>query len=376
MAAASPERTGSQPPLVDDTLRWVLVVFRLLGWLWMLGLVVATLITDEGAHAGVTVAAVVAAGGWSLLTLGLRTSPMLQTWGFLLVDGGIALAVASASAVAGAEHLFHGGYPMSWVVLAAYAKGMRGALTAGGALSAHQAIIFLAADATVVSTVGNVVFVVFAVVIGPAFDALRANEKLRLDVEQRLADERQERARHEERANLANQLHDSVLQTLHAIRQDADDPSQVRYVARRQERELRRTIDEFRSPYVHSLKARLLATRDEIEDVHRIEVDAVIRDDAEMTEGLASLVDATREALVNAAKHSGEDHVDLYSECVAGVAHVYVRDRGAGFEPDSRDDGGLMYSVRRRVAGAGGSVSVSSRPGAGTEVRLEMPVQS
>ena len=54
-----------------------------------------------------------------------------------------------------------------------------------------------------------------------------------------LADERSERIRSQERAEMAAHLHDSVLQTLTLMQKRADDPREVAALARRQERELR-----------------------------------------------------------------------------------------------------------------------------------------
>ena len=54
-----------------------------------------------------------------------------------------------------------------------------------------------------------------------------------------LVEERSERIRSDERAEMAAHLHDSVLQTLAMIQRQADDPRAVVGLARRQERELR-----------------------------------------------------------------------------------------------------------------------------------------
>jgi signal transduction histidine kinase len=52
-----------------------------------------------------------------------------------------------------------------------------------------------------------------------------------------------------------------------------------------------------------------------------------------------------------------------------------VRDRGRGFDPESvpADRKGLAESIRARVARHGGSATVRSAPGEGTEVSLTMP---
>jgi signal transduction histidine kinase len=291
-----------------------------------------------------------------------------------VADGLVALLVASASFVAGAEDLFHGGYPISWIGVAAYSKGLVGAVIAALILSVHQVVAFaVEGERTIVATTGNVVFVVFAVILGWAFDSLRKNDRLRRQAELRLEEEQAQRARHEERVELANQLHDSVLQTLQVIRLDADDPERVRYLARRQDRELRRLIYAFSQPYEDSFLAALLAARDTVEDLYPVEINVVIRDDAEMDAGLEAVVDATKEALVNAAKHSGADHIDLYAEIGDDGVRVFVRDRGAGFDTSSTERGhGLTYSIENRLRAVGGRVVLASTPGEGTELEISI----
>ena len=57
------------------------------------------------------------------------------------------------------------------------------------------------------------------------------------------------------------------------------------------------------------------------------------------------------------------------------VVHVFVRDRGAGFDPEavSTDRHGLANSIQGRMERNGGKVRLRAAPGEGTEVQLEMP---
>lgn len=360
---------------VDETLRRVVVAFRLLGWLWLVLLITVTLATDPEANRAIIVGTLLLASIWTGFTLWAARRPeVLGSWWFLIADGAVALLVASASFVAGSEDLFHGGYPISWVGVAAYSKGLIGAVIAAVILSAHQVIAYaVEGERSLVATTGNVVFLVFAVILGWAFDSLRTNDRLRRQAELRLEEEQARRARHEERAELANQLHDSVLQTLQVIRLDADDPERVNYLARRQERELRRLIYAFSQPYEDSFLGALLAARDAVEDLYPVEINAVIRDDTEMDPALEAVVEATREALINAAKHSGADHIDLYAEVAGPCARVFVRDRGHGFDPAATRRGhGLINSIEQRIHAVGGRVILASTPGEGTELEISI----
>jgi signal transduction histidine kinase len=93
---------------------------------------------------------------------------------------------------------------------------------------------------------------------------------------------------------------------------------------------------------------------------------------------LRALVLATREAMVNAAKHAGVEEISVYVEAEEDGVHVFVRDRGVGFDPDAvpEDRHGLADSVHARVTRHGGTVRLRSTPGEGTEVHLSMPVST
>lgn len=363
---------------IDETFRIVVVVFRILGLAWMAMLVVATLVTVPEADAVVAVPALMLAAAWTVVTayVAFRQPGQLGTWWFVAADLGVALIVATASLAAGADTSFHGGYPMSSIVVGAYAGGLRIAVVEALVLTAQQVIVHLAAGENVVATLGNVVFVVFAVILGWSVEALRASERERRASQDALDRALTEQARHEERANLANRLHDSFLQTLHAIRSDAGDAAQVRYLARRQERELRATIDEFLSPYEHSFKAAMLAARDQVEDLYRFEIHAVVRDDAELDDRLEALVEAAREAMANAARHSGVEEADLYAEIEDGWAAVYVRDRGRGIDETSAPGHGITNSIAGRMASVGGTAELRSDSGVGTEVVVKVSASS
>ncbi|WP_246341490.1 sensor histidine kinase [Streptomyces physcomitrii] len=88
-----------------------------------------------------------------------------------------------------------------------------------------------------------------------------------------------------------------------------------------------------------------------------------------------AFVRAVREALVNVARHAGVDAAELSVRGEGGRVVVVVSDRGVGFRPDEVPDScrGIRGSVVERMAAAGGSAAVTSRPGAGTSVRLEWP---
>jgi signal transduction histidine kinase/phage shock protein PspC (stress-responsive transcriptional regulator) len=189
-----------------------------------------------------------------------------------------------------------------------------------------------------------------------------------------LDDERATRIREDERARVAAHLHDSVLQTLALIQKNAGDEHQVARLARSQERELRAWMFETTTPD-STLSAALKAAAADVEDAHGVPVELVTVGDTPMDDTLRALVDATREAIVNAAKHAGAPTVDVYAEVAPSGVAVFVRDRGRGFDPDevAPDRLGVRRSIVDRMARHGGRAEVRSSPGQGTEVRLEVP---
>ena len=190
-----------------------------------------------------------------------------------------------------------------------------------------------------------------------------------------LGDERRERIRSEERAEVAAHLHDSVLQTLALIQRNADKPRELVALARRQERELRSWLYGDRDGDVargESLAASINVVAEEVEDRYGVEVDVVAVGDGPADD---ALVQATREAAVNAAKHSGAPVVSIYVEVEPEKASVFVRDRGTGFDRGvvDTDRRGIVDSIEGRMARHGGTATVTSTVGDGTEVALEMP---
>lgn len=194
-----------------------------------------------------------------------------------------------------------------------------------------------------------------------------------------LVAERQGRIRAEERADMAARVHDSVLQTLALIQRRATEPQQVIRLARGQERQLRAWLFDGHAPgSIHgdgvTLAAGIRQIQQEVEEQHRITVDAVTVGDCELDDDLQALLAAGREATVNAAKWSGADTVSLFAEVEPEAVSLFVRDRGRGFDPDAvpADRKGLAESIRARMVRRGGSATVRSTPGDGTEVTLTM----
>jgi signal transduction histidine kinase len=364
-------------PELEATLRRMVVIFRFLGWVWMLLLVAVTMslpIEDafrEDPKLWIVWAAVGLATVWTFLTWYMaRSHPKaLSGWIWFVFDSLAMLAIGAASVAAGANELFHGGLPLSYVFVGALFGGLPGSLIAATFLAFEQFAVHVIADLGAVRAAGSIIFFIVATIVGWTFDKLRSYDIARQEAQDQLAEEQAASAVLAERNALAVRLHDSVLQTLHAIRMGADDPEQSRYLARRQERELRRNIEGLTSEHEESFREALLAVRDEVEDVHRVEIDAVIRDDAEISPSLAAGINAAREAMTNAAKHSGSPNIDLYAEMGDETAHIHVRDRGTGFS-NGQQKTQVHQRLTTRVEEVGGLIAIDSSEEQGTEVSV------
>jgi signal transduction histidine kinase len=79
------------------------------------------------------------------------------------------------------------------------------------------------------------------------------------------------------------------------------------------------------------------------------------------------------EALANAAKHSQASRIDLSLGQRERSLLLFVRDDGVGGADAARGSG--LVGLTDRVEALGGSIRVSSRPGKGTQIAVELPVE-
>lgn len=189
-----------------------------------------------------------------------------------------------------------------------------------------------------------------------------------------LSDERNERIRQEERAEVAAHLHDSVLQTL-ALIQRSDDPQRMAILARHQETELRDWL--YGTAPLDGIDLVATALRQaaaRVEQDFQVPVEVVSVGEHPIDDRTRALVAAATEAMVNSAKHSGADRVSVFCEASNDTLEVYVTDQGSGFDPTnvSDDRKGIAESIRSRIEKIGGKVEIETEPGEGTEVFLRL----
>jgi signal transduction histidine kinase len=244
----------------------------------------------------------------------------------------------------------------------------------GIALVIAAGVAFLQSSGAL-STARDVILAVIVVVV--VLGAIGAPWIVRLV--RSLTEERAQRIRSQERAEMAAHLHDSVLQTLALVQRRSTDPGEVAALARRQERELRAWLSERPAPGKEaSLAPALEAAAAEVEERHGVPVEVVVVGERELDSNLEALVAAAREAMTNAAKFGAGSPVDVYAESNSDTVHVYVRDRGPGFDPADLppDRHGVRESIVGRMKRHGGRARIASDPEIGTEVELELPARA
>ena len=142
-----------------------------------------------------------------------------------------------------------------------------------------------------------------------------------------------------------------------------------------QERELRDWLYGDRAPDdSDSLSSLLAAAAADVEELYGVRVELASSGDCPADEGIGALGLAAREAMTNSAKYSDAELVDVYSEVSDDRVSVFVRDRGVGFDPTTvtADHRGISDSIVGRMQRAGGTATVTSAPGDGTEVELSL----
>src|SRR5262245_706038 len=85
-----------------------------------------------------------------------------------------------------------------------------------------------------------------------------------------------------------------------------------------------------------------------------------------------------QEALANAIKHSGAQHVRVDLSGRADSISLHIVDDGAGFDPSpTQAKSGLgLVSMRERVFSVGGELAIDSRPSGGTRLQVHIPLSA
>ena len=196
----------------------------------------------------------------------------------------------------------------------------------------------------------------------------------------------------EERERIARELHDGVVQalfvvglSLQAAQAEVDDPEETGRRLADAVGSIDRAIRDLRD-YIFGLQPGELADRQLEWALHDLaetfqrsgRVSTSVEIDPEAAALLASrsvdVIQAAREAMSNAVRHSGGDHITLCLALAGRDVVLEVLDNGKGLDVDREEQAGHgLANLHSRAEALGGALDIRARPGEGTRVRLRVP---
>lgn len=352
---------------------------------------------------------------WTGLTLAYER-PRWRTWPVLIVDLGVAVAVLLAGAwVVGAGAVGDEPVPVTlpslWVAAPVLAWAVRGGWPAGVAAALVVAAADLAArggwrpEAGPGRMTGGFSLGLPPGTVNAAVLLLLAGflvgyfARLARDAEHRLQQAARQEAATQERERLARGIHDSVLQVLALVQRRGSElggeAAVLGRLAGEQEATLRALVAGVPPAGREVAVAAALAgtgaggiagSRLDLRALLDRHVDSrvtlsVPAEPVLLAQPAATdLAAAVASALDNVRAHAGpEASAWVLVEAEPDAVTVTIRDNGAGIPPGRLDRAaaegrlGVSQSIRGRLRDLGGTASIVSTPGAGTEVELRLP---
>ncbi len=355
---------------------------------------------DEYAEPRAALVVLAAMAGWTVLMTAANSRDRGRVWPVVVADHAVCVLVTLASVpVQGAERIEANTptLPTSWAASPVLGSALLGGPVGGaaGALVQGAASVLTRGDLTL-ATLGNLVLLLLAGTVGGYV------ARLAVGAEQRLAEAVRREAATRERERLARTIHDGVLQVLALVQRRGTeiggDAAELARLAGEQEIALRGLITAppatpgppagrrrlaragggaagAGAPAAADLRSLLAAERSTT-----VTVSAPAEPVLLPAPVAAELAAAVRAALDNVARHAGPGArawvlvEDLGAEVVVGV-----RDDGVGIPPGRLEQAaaegrlGVAGSLRGRLADLGGTMTVVSAPGEGTELELRVP---
>lgn len=195
----------------------------------------------------------------------------------------------------------------------------------------------------------------------------------------------------EERERIAKELHDGIIQSLFAVGMGlqgtalmARSPDVTGRIETAVD-ELDKVIRDLRN-YIFGLRPGILADR-QLDQALRVlgeemqsrsgatvdvDLDAALA--ASLSGRSAEIIQLTREAFSNVARHSQATRASLRLARRGSDAVLLLEDNGVGFDTSSDSKGFGMANMRARAEGLGGTLDVKSETGKGTTLRITFPI--
>jgi len=210
----------------------------------------------------------------------------------------------------------------------------------------------------------------------------------RLEAERLRAGSAALRAQEQERARVARDLHDEVNQSLtglllrlEAVREEAPpelkpEIADTKTLANRAMRELLSLARQLRPTALDDLGL-VAAIGGQVDQLSETGIEATHReqgDFGDLDDDVQLVVyRVAQEALTNASRHSGAARVELTLTRSPQGVELDVADDGRGFAFEQSERGLGIGGMRERALLVGGRLTIESRPGHGTSVRLAVP---
>jgi signal transduction histidine kinase len=212
----------------------------------------------------------------------------------------------------------------------------------------------------------------------------------------RLYEQAERSAQAAERSRLARELHDSVTQSLYSMNLYAEATARLLSRGRHEEaavrlrdlrdtaqealREMRLLIFELRPPALEKgLVGALQARLDSVESRCGVRADLQVEGKQDLSsEFQAELYHIALEALNNALKHARAQSVHVQLLRSKATVCLQIRDDGAGFETArmSKRGGFGISGMQERARRIGGTLTITSTPGQGTSVTVQVPLST